>query len=124
MIQAHVCCRDMVEHAISMRDVIELDEAWQKVVSRDEEITLGFDGSVSDDSTALVGCRVRDGMLFLIKLESKPDGPQGRKWRVDRDSFDGKVRWMMGNYNVVGMLLIRTSGSRISRNGSWISAVD
>ena len=103
MIQAHVCCRDMVEHAISMRDVIELDEAWQKVVSRDEEITLGFDGSVSDDSTALVGCRVRDGMLFLIKLESKPDGPQGRKWRVDRDSFDGKVRWMMGNYNVVGM---------------------
>lgn len=103
MIQAHVCCRDMVEHAISMRDVIELDEAWQKVVSRDDEITLGFDGSVSDDSTALVGCRVRDGMLFLIKLESKPDGPQGRKWRVDRDSFDGKVRWMMGNYNVVGM---------------------
>lgn len=103
MIQAHVCCRDMVEHAISVRDVVELDEAWQKVVSRDEEITLGFDGSVSDDSTALVGCRVRDGMLFLIKLESKPDGPQGRRWRVDRDSFDGKVRWMMGNYNVVGM---------------------
>lgn len=64
---------------------------------------MGFDGSVSDDSTALVGCRIRDGMLFLIKLEQKPDGPQGAKWRVDRDSFDGRVRWVFNHYNVVGM---------------------
>ena len=71
-------------------------------MTKREPITLGFDGSVSDDSTALVGCRVSDGMLFLIKLESAPDGPEKATWRVNRDAFDGMVRWMMDNYNVVG----------------------
>lgn len=82
---------------------VALQTAWRQVVSPDDEITLGFDGSVSDDSTALVGCRVSDGLLFLIKLEGAPDGPEKAKWRVDRESFDGKVRWMMEHYNVVGM---------------------
>lgn len=103
MIQKHVAYRDVVDKALATRDVNELNDAWRKVVSKDDEITLGFDGSMSDDSTALVGCRVRDGLLFLIKLEQKPDGPQGAHWRVDRDSFDGKVRWMFAHYNVIGM---------------------
>jgi hypothetical protein len=49
-----------------------------------------------------VGCRVRDGLLFLIKLEQAPDGPEKKDWRVDRDSFDGKARYMFEHYNVVG----------------------
>ena len=103
MIKSHAVHRDIVDKAIASRDLNRLNDAWQQVVSDTDEITLGFDGSVSDDSTALVGCRVRDGMLFLIKLEQKPDGPQGAKWRVDRDSFDGRVRWVFNHYNVVGM---------------------
>lgn len=103
MIKSHAVHRDIVDKAIASRDLGRLNDAWQQVVSDTDEITLGFDGSVSDDSTALVGCRVRDGMLFLIKLEQKPDGPQGAKWRVDRDSFDGRVRWVFNHYNVVGM---------------------
>lgn len=103
MIKSHAVHRDIVDKAIASRDLNQLNDAWQQVVSDTDEITLGFDGSVSDDSTALVGCRVRDGMLFLIKLEQKPDGPQGAKWRVDRDSFDGRVRWVFNHYNVVGM---------------------
>ena len=66
-----------------------LQDAWMRVIDPRDEITLGFDGSVSDDSTALVGCRVRDGLLFLIKLEGAPDGPAKKDWRVDRDAFDG-----------------------------------
>ena len=103
MIKSHAVHRDIVDKAIASRDLNQLNDAWQQVVSDTDEITLGFDGSVSDDSTALVGCRIRDGMLFLIKLEQKPDGPQGAKWRVDRDSFDGRVRWVFNHYNVVGM---------------------
>lgn len=103
MIQNHVAYRDIVDRALASRDVHVLDEAWMQVVGEDEEITLGFDGSTSDDSTALVGCRVRDGLLFLVKIDQKPDGPQAAHWRVDRDSFDGKVRWMFNHYNVVGM---------------------
>lgn len=103
MIQNHVAYRDVVEPAKSARNVRMLDEAWKKVVSTKDEITLGFDGSVSDDSTALVGCRVRDGLLFLIRLDAKPDGPQAKQWRVDRDSFDATVRRMLKDYNVVGM---------------------
>lgn len=103
MIQSHVAYREIVETALSTRNRRKLDEAWMQVVGRREEITLGFDGSVSDDSTALVGCRVRDGLLFLIKIEQAPDGPEKAKWRVDRDSFDGKVRQILDQYNVVGM---------------------
>ncbi|NMM98146.1 hypothetical protein [Bifidobacterium olomucense] len=103
MIQSHLAYRDVVDAALKTRSLRRLDEAWTHVVDRREEIMLGFDGSISDDSTALVGCRVRDGLLFLVKIEQKPDGPQGADWRVDRDSFDGKVRWMFSNYNVIGM---------------------
>lgn len=103
MIQNHVAYRHVVEPALKTRDLNMLNDAWRNVVGEDEEITLGFDGSTSDDSTALVGCRVRDGLLFLIKIEQKPEGPNAAGWRVDRDSFDGKVRWMFDNYNVIGM---------------------
>ncbi|TPF92882.1 hypothetical protein BW14_06875 [Bifidobacterium sp. UTBIF-68] len=82
----------------------DLDDAavWREVISEDDEITLGFDGSLSDDSTALVGCRVRDGLLFLIRLEQKPEGPEAADWRVDVDAFDRAAREMLDDYNVVG----------------------
>lgn len=99
-LQSHLAYPDVFEQADWEHDP---ENAWMRVVGHDDEITLGFDGSVSDDSTALVGCRVRDGLLFLIKLEQKPDEAKEKaSWRVDRDAFDGKVRWMFEHYNVVG----------------------
>lgn len=98
-IQAHMVHVDEANQAAQNGT---LDSLWQDYVSEDDPITLGFDGSVSDDSTALVGCRVRDGMLFLIKLEQAPDGPEKKTWRVDRDAFDGRARYMFEHYNVVG----------------------
>lgn len=79
-----------------------LDTLWQTIIQPSDEITLGFDGSISNDSTALVGCRVRDGLVFIIKLEEAPDTAQRAGWKVDRDSFDVKVREMFDHYNVVG----------------------
>lgn len=78
------------------------EAAWAREITTDDAITLGFDGSLSDDSTALVGCRVRDGLLFLIWLEQKPDGPEAADWRVDVDRFDRVVRGMLDDYHVVG----------------------
>lgn len=98
-IQSHLLYRNEMDALMSSRKV---DGAWKKFVSKKEPITLGFDGSVSKDSTALVGCRVSDGMLFLIRLEQKPDGPDGAEWRVDRDAFDATARKTMDDYNVVG----------------------
>ena len=62
-----------------------------------EKITLGFDGSKSNDWTALVACRVSDGMLFLIKVWN-PDKHCGE---VPREDVDATVRSMFERYDVV-----------------------
>ncbi len=55
------------------------------------EICLGFDGSYSDDSTALVGCVPGDiPHLFVIGAWEKPKGE--RDWHVRRDEVDMAVR--------------------------------
>lgn len=65
-------------------------------------ITLGFDGSKSDDATALVGCRVSDRHLFPILIEEVPDGPEAEGWAVDREAFDAAVHEAFKTYEVVG----------------------
>ena len=67
-----------------------------------EQITLGFDGALTKDSTALVGCRVSDGHLFTIALEECPDGPAAREWMVDTELIDARVRESFEQYEVVG----------------------
>lgn len=72
------------------------------VIADDDMITLGFDGSVNDDSTALVGCRVSDGHLWLIECWEKPIGPAGKDWQVDTEAVDMAVTLAMEKYRVVG----------------------
>lgn len=67
-----------------------------------EKITMGFDGALSDDATALVGCCVSDGHLFPILVQQKPDGPDGDDWRVDKHAFDIAVAQAFATYDVVG----------------------
>lgn len=64
-----------------------------------DKITLGFDGSKSNDHTALSACRIDDGAVFLIKSwdpEKQPDGV------VPREDVDAVVRSMFERYKVVG----------------------
>ncbi|MDP9334656.1 MAG: hypothetical protein M3Q30_15310 [Actinomycetota bacterium] len=73
----------------------------------DERIVLGFDGSRSrhyatTDSTAIVGCRVRDGRLFLLGCWEEPPGPAGRDWQVPADEVDRRVREVFATRPVVG----------------------
>lgn len=68
-----------------------------------DTITIGFDGSRTDDATALVICRVSDGLVDLVGCWEKPDGPQGDTWEVPRDQVDDAVDHLMSTYDAVGM---------------------
>jgi len=62
-----------------------------------QKITLGFDGSKSNDWTALVACRVDDGMLFVIKVWN----PAKHGGEVPREDVDATVHSMFQRYDVV-----------------------
>jgi phage terminase large subunit-like protein len=71
------------------------------VVPDDDPVVMFFDGSKSDDATALVGCRVSDGHVFVIDCWEKPRGPAGEGWQVDRADVDRVVRETFGRRKVV-----------------------
>lgn len=71
-------------------------------VADGEEITLGFDGAVSNDATALVACRISDGYCWPILIEECPDGPEAKDWLVDTEAFDAAVAETFKRYKVLG----------------------
>ena len=71
------------------------------VVAADTPITLGFDGSLNDDTTVLRGCRMSDGFLFRIGAWAKPDGAAGIGWEVPRTDVLATIREAFGRYDVV-----------------------
>ena len=66
-------------------------------------ITLGFDGSLNDDATVLIGCRVSDGFIFPVGIWAKPSGPEGNWWEVPRSDVLSTTREAFGRYDVVRM---------------------
>jgi hypothetical protein len=82
-------------------------DAWE-LCRRAEEIaagdlvTLGFDGSIRDDATALAACRVSDGHLQLLGVWERPEGPEGDGWQVDREDVDAAVSRAFDLYEVCG----------------------
>ncbi|QZY52717.1 terminase large subunit domain-containing protein [Leucobacter tenebrionis] len=62
-----------------------------------EKIVLGFDGSASGDSTALVACTM-DGHIAPIKIWVNPKQPG---WRVPRGEVTATVDWCFDTYHVV-----------------------
>jgi len=66
-----------------------------------ETVTLGFDGALTDDSTALVAVRVSDGAPFLLGLWEKPVGAAGNGWSVDKEVVRDTVAWAFATYDVV-----------------------
>jgi len=70
-----------------------------------EMITLGFDGSLgrnrgNADATALIGCRVRDGALFEIKVWQAPQGQ--KDWLPSIFEIDMFLQMAFERWNVVG----------------------
>jgi hypothetical protein len=79
----------------------ECADATQSLADGDM-VTLGFDGSVREDSTALVACRVEDGFIQLLGCWEKPDGPAGDDWQVDRVAVDAAVFAAFDRFKVIG----------------------
>lgn len=67
-----------------------------------EAIALGFDGSQTDDSTALIAARISDGRRFVIKIWSKPAGIEAG-WRVPRADVDRVLSDTFNAYEVAMM---------------------
>lgn len=70
-------------------------------VSAGEAVVLFFDGSKSDDATALCGVRLSDGLVFLAGVWQRP--PQVKEWTVDRDAVDVRVRECVALWDVQGL---------------------
>lgn len=78
-------------------------KAPEKSLEDKDVVTLGFDGSINDDSTALVACRVSDAHLELLAIFEKPDNlPPDAEWRVDEDAVDAAVDAAFKRFRVVG----------------------
>ncbi|WP_336628433.1 MULTISPECIES: hypothetical protein [unclassified Microbacterium] len=68
-----------------------------------DTVTLGFDGSLTDDSTALVAVRVSDGAPFLLAIWEKPEGPTGVGWAVPKEDVREAVAFAFSHLDVVAM---------------------
>jgi hypothetical protein len=79
-------------------------DEWDRLVDREHEVTddvaivLGFDGSKSDDWTALIACEVETGYLFPLGIWN----PAQYGGEVPRDVIDGTVAMAFGRWDVVG----------------------
>lgn len=73
---------------------------WDQILP-DEEIVMFGDGSKSDDSTGLVGCRLSDGYVFEIGVWQKPIGKRGETWLAPRDAVDRRVIEAFERFNIV-----------------------
>jgi len=71
------------------------------IVAQREEIAMFIDCSKSDDATALVGCRITDGHVFMLGLWQKPPGDRGKGWLAPREKVDAAVDAAMARYTVV-----------------------
>jgi hypothetical protein len=82
---------------------IDWDDCYlDDILEPGDEITLGLDGSKSDDSTVLVAMRIEDRFATVIGAMERPSGPAGDDWEVDREYFDGLVANVMAQYRVRG----------------------
>ncbi|ASU78496.1 hypothetical protein CDG81_09625 [Actinopolyspora erythraea] len=91
-----------------LNQVVSASDAWMdsnewdlvstaEPLQEGEEITLGFDGSKSDDHTALVACRVSDGSIHLLR-SWEPKRFPGQE--IPRDLVDDFVAYVHETYKV------------------------
>ncbi len=67
-----------------------------------EPIALFFDGSKSDDATALCGVRMSDGHVVTLGMWQRPPGSRGDGWLSPRDRVDERVAEMFDRFRPVG----------------------
>lgn len=69
-------------------------------VEEGDDVVLFFDGSLSNDNTALVGCRMSDGHVFTVGVW-EPQGGEDEKKLIDVHAVDAAVERAFATWNVV-----------------------
>lgn len=65
-------------------------------------IAIGFDGSESDDNTALIACTMSDpAHVFVLGIWGAPEGVDD--WTVPRQSVEETVAWAFKQFDVAAM---------------------
>jgi len=78
------------------------ETAEDREVPAGSKVVLGFDGSYSGDSTALIGATVEETPhLFVLGLWEHPGG--GVAWKVDHDEVEATVHRAFSDFEVVEM---------------------
>lgn len=91
------------ESAFFTRDEIDNTEAPgcfgdERDLSPGDEIVLGFDGSRTDDATALVAIRAKDRLIVPLEVQQRP--PEAVDWHVDIEAIDESVARTFRTYKV------------------------
>ncbi len=79
-------------------------ERWKQLAVQNKAvepyrlITLGFDGGMFHDSTALVACDIETGYVWVVGLWEKPANRD--EWQVPAEEVDELVRDTFERYNV------------------------
>jgi hypothetical protein len=63
-----------------------------------DEITLGFDGSKTDDATALVAIRIRDKLIVPLAIWQNPE--PANEWHVPNHEVQSEVNMAFATYKV------------------------
>jgi phage terminase large subunit-like protein len=71
----------------------------QIALNKEDEIVLGFDGSFSNDSTAIVACRVADKAFFVLGHWERPLDAE-LSWRVPVEEVEAKMLDICKTHNV------------------------
>lgn len=119
--------RELASRAVTVADfrrfylsqVVAAEDGWihpqhadetarpDHVVPEGALIALGFDGSVSGDATALMGCELETGHVFTLGLWECPDGPEAKGWMVPREEVDEAVNEAFARFDVCAFLADR-----------------
>ena len=99
-------------------------QAVDEDVAQGERVVLFFDGSKSDDSTALIGCRLSDGFVFTVDVWEKP--PHTKTWLVDREDVDRVVSEAHDYWDVRAMWADPSGDARDDDTGEryWDNLID
>jgi phage terminase large subunit-like protein len=92
-----------------LNQIVATEDAWvtpqewdaladrTPTVEEGELVALGFDGSLTDDHSALIGCRISDGYLFTLGVWD----PARTGNEAPRGAIDRAVRAAFEHYDVV-----------------------
>src|SRR5699024_3830733 len=86
-------------YTLSLHDALPISRV--EAVEHGTPISIGFDGSLNNDSTVLRGCRMSDGFLFKIGAWEKPEGAAGEGWQVPRREVLEAIRQAHRDYEGV-----------------------